>query len=219
MAKKVVKTEYFTNVETLNDVRATLVNNMDKIEDAEFLAKFEKFYNKYRSVREGKYGRYNGKCLVTAKQYIKAVRAVRDLTKIRLVGEDKTVPIKLTVRFHMGGINLKGDTKIIREVLLALKYKWNPKTEEWYNGYSVMTPIVAIPETITVKTQKAKKAKVTVPGPKATQPPVKKTGKPKLAEPRKLTGKEAEKAMAEFKARKQVKKERRERIQKTTRRA
>lgn len=240
MTKKV---NLFETAKTLQDVRGILILNLDKLDNKAFIKDFRTAYTALRSKQEGKYGPYTQQAEVDADGYIKIATTIRDLTRIR-VGRSK---IKLGVAFKLGGVNLSGDTKLIRDILKTMGFRWNPKTLEWYNSFTTMPTIPDIPKSVKAepvkpKAEKPKKAepvktkaptmedlaKLIESGNKedavkmltgmlaATQPAVKKTGKPKLAEPRKLEGEEKAKAMAEFKAKAAAKRASRERNARTT---
>ena len=215
MAKNAITTEYFGAVKTVQDVRGVIIGNLNKLDDPGFIKEFKKAYNAHRSDQQGKYGRYQSKAAVTADGYIKIATAIHALTQIK-VGRSK---IKLTVAFKLGGVNLSGDTKLIRGELKAMGFRWNPKTLEWYNSFATMPTIPEIPKSVKTETVKSKKAETEKPNkgeptkekaekPKTEstkvakadpkQPETRKTGKPTLAKPRKLEGDEKEKAMAEF---------------------
>ena len=181
MAKNITTTEYFATAKNLPQVREVAVLNLDKIEDPDFIKAFIKAYNANRDKQVSKYGNYKAKASVTANGYLKICHVIKSLTEIK-VGRRK---IKLNIMFKMGGINLSGETKLIRDVLKALGFRWNHVTEEWYNSFAVMPKIPTIPESVK-------------PVLEATQPSVKKTGKPKLAKARKLEGNEAKDAKAQF---------------------
>ena len=202
MAKSTITTEYatyFENVKNLPEVREVLIRNLDKIDNADFIKAFTKAYNANRDKMVSKYGAYKARCAVTPNGYIKIAKAIKAITEIK-VGRRK---IKINVEFKLGGINLSGETKAIRKILGADHFmKWNPKTEEWYNSFTVMPKIPTIPESVK-------------PVLEATQKPVKKSGKPKLAKAKKIEGKEAEAIMAEFKAKVSARKASRERSKTT----
>ena len=204
MAKSTITTEYatyFENVKNLPDVREVLILNLDKLDDEGFIKAFKKAYNANRDKMVSKYGAYRAKCAVTPDGYIKIARAIKAITEIK-VGRRK---IKINVTFKLGGINLSGETKAIREVLRSNGFmKWNHTTAEWYNNFNVMPKIPTIPEKVE-------------PVLEATQEPVKKSGKPKLAKARKVEGKEAEAIMAEYKAKVAVRRASRERTKNTLR--
>ena len=155
MAKTTITTkttEYFATVKTLNDVHEIVVNNLDKLEDADFLKQYKKAYNAHREDRVGKYGRYTTKAKVTADGFIKAVKAIKAITDIRVGSR----AIKLDISFVKGGINLHGETKLIKSTLKEMGLSWNPKTECWYGAfYDTLPNFVAIPERVKAETKTA----------------------------------------------------------------
>ena len=136
--------KYFEGVTYLQDARRILVNNLEKLNNKKFVEEFIEVYNAHICIQTGQYGAYEKKAEVTAEQYLEIARFIKALTDIR-IGRAK---IHLGISFKKGGINIHGDTMIIRSILKDAKFKWNPGTQEWYNVFRVMVELPEVPAVI-----------------------------------------------------------------------
>ena len=130
----------FENCTLLNEVRELAITNLKKVDDPEFVKAFTKAYNTNRCNQVSKYGKYSRKADVTASGYLKIAKWVKAVTEIK--------GIKVKVAFKLGGVNLSGDTKPIRDLLKSAGFSWNHKTSEWYNQFGVMAKLPAVPEAV-----------------------------------------------------------------------
>lgn len=219
-------TNYFENVHYLQDVMAVVVANKDKLSDGEFLKQYGFAWDLYKDKQIGKHGKYIKEAEITSIQFMEAIKVLCELEKVRVYrGGKRDKDVTLNIRYSVKpyGVNVSGDTKLVKDELKTMGFRWNNVTKEWWNTFKSPPTIPELPKSVKVDTEpeKPKKVKKTqtqtaekpkaAKGPKATQPPVKKTGKPKLEGPVYLEGKDKETAIIDFKAKVEAKRAARKR--------
>lgn len=220
---------FFENCKTIQDVHETVVNNLKELGKSEFMSQYYEAYEKNKEKQIGKYGKYKKPAELSADEFIEGIQRLLNLTKIRkYVNGKREGNIELTLRYSVKpwGVNVSGDTMLVREYLRGMKFHWNANTMEWWHNYKTMPEAVELPKSIkiakpveTVKPKESKKAKVVKLADKKSEN-AKTSGKPKLEKPVAITDpKEKARIFAENKAKVKARKESRERNATTTRRA
>lgn len=203
MAKKTTKTtttEYFTGIKYLQDVHATVIKHKDRIDDPVFQAEYYAAYSAHQDKQIGKFGPYTKATEVTADEFLGAIRTLLALEKVRVYrggkrDKDVTLNIRYSVRPY--GVNVSGDTRLVKNELKAMGFRWNASTLEWWNAFKVAPALPELPKAVKVKQAKAEPVK---------EPTVAKAKAKAKVKAKKLKGAEAEAAMDAFNAKSAAKK-------------
>lgn len=220
---------YFEKVNTIQGVHETVIKNLKLIGNSEFLEQYYSAYEKNKTHQIGQYGKYEKEIGTSADEFIDGIKRLLALENIRIYENGKRLPdVKLSIRYSVRpyGVNVSGDTKLVREYLRGMKYRWNSSTCEWWHAFKVAPEVVELPKSlkltkpVEVEKPKAEKKTKVIKLSEKKQEKVKKAEKPKLEKPVAITDpKEKARIFAENKEKIKARKESRDRNAKTTRRA
>lgn len=219
---------YFESIKTLQGVMAMTTVNRDKLNDGQFQDQFKEAWNKWRTSQVGKYGYYTAEPSVSPEFFLGVIDTVNKLERLPIyVDGKKKGKVALKIKYAKSkrkswGLSISGDTKIIRQHLKDMGFWWDKDSEAWWCYFKAEKPLPDVGKSVKIKTEPKAEEQ-----PKAEKPKTKAKDKPKKtdakkaedipipAEGRKLKGKEAEKAKAEFKAKATAKRASKERAKAT----